>query len=132
MNNTPLTIFWRVVKITYRSEHNGTTLICRKYLRFQVKVAFYVTFAKILWVEIKFRKSYFHKELRISVAMLLLNIPKVLYGIKYLRMDQVKFFDCLPQILLGPFLNTLSLMVQYYMDSPSVYSIHGLSYGRLM
>ena len=28
---------------------------------------------------------------------------------KYSRMDQVKFFKgCLPQILLGPFLNTLS------------------------
>ena len=34
-------------------------------------------------------------------------LPK--YGIKYSRMDQVKFFkDCLPQILLGPFLNTSS------------------------
>ena len=29
-------------------------------------------------------------------------------GTGYSRMDQVKFFkDCLPQILLGPFLNTL-------------------------
>ena len=31
------------------------------------------------------------------------------YGTKYSRMDQVKFFKgCLPQILLGPFLNILS------------------------
>ena len=54
--------------------------------------------------------------------MLLLNITKVLSGIKYLRMDQVNFFGCLPQILLGPLLNTLSLMVQCYMDSPGAYS----------
>ena len=33
------------------------------------------------------------------------------YGAKYSRMDQVKSFKgCLPQILLGPFLNTLSHM----------------------
>ena len=33
---------------------------------------------------------------------------RVLYGIKHSRIDQVKFFEgCLPQILLGPFLNTL-------------------------
>ena len=32
-----------------------------------------------------------------------------LYGSKYSRMDQVKFFkDCLPHILLGPFLNTFT------------------------
>ena len=32
-----------------------------------------------------------------------------IYGAKYSRMNQVKFFKgCLPQILLGPFLNTLS------------------------
>ena len=32
-----------------------------------------------------------------------------IYGIKYSRMDQVKFFKgCLPQILFGPILNTLS------------------------
>ena len=31
------------------------------------------------------------------------------YGTKYSRIDQVKFFKgCLPQFLLGPFLNTLS------------------------
>ena len=39
------------------------------------------------------------------------------YGTKYSRMDQIKFVEgtlykffkgCLPQILLGPFLNTLS------------------------
>ena len=30
-------------------------------------------------------------------------------GTKYSRVDEVKFFKgCLPQILLGPFLNTLS------------------------
>ena len=33
----------------------------------------------------------------------------VTFETKYSRMDQVKFFKgCLPQILLGPFLNTLS------------------------
>ena len=32
-----------------------------------------------------------------------------LYGSKYSRMDQVKFFkDCLPHIFLGPFLNTFT------------------------
>ena len=32
---------------------------------------------------------------------------------KYSRMDQVKFFKgCLLQILLGPFLNTLSQLIQ--------------------
>ena len=39
---------------------------------------------------------------------------------KYSRMDQVKFFkSCLPQILLGPFLNTLSQIVHR-----RVYSVH--------
>ena len=35
-------------------------------------------------------------------------LPKnTIYGTKYSRMDQVKFSKCcLPQILLGPFLNT--------------------------
>ena len=34
-------------------------------------------------------------------------------GTKYSRMDQVKFFkSCLLQILIGPFLNTLSQMTQ--------------------
>ena len=34
---------------------------------------------------------------------------KDLYGTKYSRMDQVKYFTgCSPKILLGPFLNTLS------------------------
>ena len=42
-----------------------------------------------------------------------------LYGSRYLRMDQVTFFKgCLPQILLGPFLNTLAHMsislTEYY------------------
>ena len=33
----------------------------------------------------------------------------MLFGTKYSRMDQVKFFKgCPPQILIGPFLNTLS------------------------
>ena len=31
------------------------------------------------------------------------------YGSRYSRMDRVKFFKgCLPQILVGPFLNTLT------------------------
>ena len=35
-------------------------------------------------------------------------LNKVLNEAKYSRKDQVKFFKgCLPQILLGPFLNTL-------------------------
>ena len=38
-------------------------------------------------------------------------IFKEVYGAKSSRMDQVKFFKgCLPQISLGPFLNTLSHM----------------------
>ena len=36
----------------------------------------------------------------------------VLFGTKYSRMDQVKFLKgCLPQVLLGPFLDTLSHLV---------------------
>ena len=35
------------------------------------------------------------------------NILILINGSRYSRMDQVKFFKgCLPQILLGPFLNT--------------------------
>ena len=34
---------------------------------------------------------------------------KCIYGTRFSRMDQVKFFKgCLAQILLGPFLNTMS------------------------
>ena len=37
------------------------------------------------------------------------NTPGRLFGTKYSRMDQLNFFKgCLPQITLGPFLNTLS------------------------
>ena len=37
----------------------------------------------------------------------------VLNGTKYSRIDEVKFFKgCLPQILLGPFLNTWTQMRQ--------------------
>ena len=36
------------------------------------------------------------------------------YGTKYSRMDQVIFKGCIPQILLGPFLNTLSHVVDLY------------------
>ena len=39
------------------------------------------------------------------------SLSRDIFGAKYLRMDQVKFFrGCLPQILFGPFLNTLSLL----------------------
>ena len=40
------------------------------------------------------------------------------FGAKYLRMDQAKIFnDCLPQNLLGPFLNTLSyLLLEHYLN----------------
>ena len=39
----------------------------------------------------------------------------VVYGTKYSGMDQVKCFKgCLSQILLGPFLNTLSYMTYIY------------------
>ena len=40
-------------------------------------------------------------------------LPKnTIYGTKYSRMDQVKFSKgCLPQILLGPFLNTWILLI---------------------
>ena len=42
---------------------------------------------------------------------------KMDYGTKYSRMDQVKFFKgCFPQILLGPFLNTLS----HFMSSSEI------------
>ena len=34
---------------------------------------------------------------------------RIIFGAKYSRMDQVKFKKgCLPQVLLGPFLNTLT------------------------
>ena len=34
---------------------------------------------------------------------------RIIFGTKYSKMDQVKFFKrCLPQILLGPFSNTLT------------------------
>ena len=38
------------------------------------------------------------------------------YGTKYSRVDQVKFFkDCLPKILLGPLLNTVSHIFHIYL-----------------
>ena len=50
-----------------------------------------------------------------QIHKLLLNDP--LHGSRYSRMDQVKFFKgCLPQILLGPFLNTLT---HYIASDPS-------------
>ena len=43
------------------------------------------------------------------------NMLSIKYGTKYSRMDQVKLFKgYLPQILFGPFLNTLShIIVQW-------------------
>ena len=42
----------------------------------------------------------------------------LIFGTKYSRMDQVKFSKgCLPQILLEPFLNTLShLFLEYFFN----------------
>ena len=52
----------------------------------------------------------FHK---LSYCIFFLGVPDEgegqTFGTKYSRMDQVKFFKgCLPQILLGPFLNALT------------------------
>ena len=45
----------------------------------------------------------------------------ILHGTKYSRMDQVKFFKgCLPQVLLGPFLNTLSHIFDSVINTPSL------------
>ena len=41
------------------------------------------------------------------LGMMILGLLLRIYGTKYSRMDQIKFV-CLPQISLGPFLNTLS------------------------
>ena len=42
-------------------------------------------------------------------------INEATYGTNHSRMDEVKFVEgCLPQILLGPFLNTLSQMLNSY------------------
>ena len=41
------------------------------------------------------------------LGMMILELLLRIYGTKYSRMDQIKFV-CLPQISLGPFLNTLS------------------------
>ena len=39
------------------------------------------------------------------------NTTKYTFGLRYLRIDQVKFFKgCLSQILLGPFLNNVTLL----------------------
>ena len=44
-----------------------------------------------------------------------------LFGTKYSRMDQVKFFkSCLPQILLGSFLNTLSYLFKHENINPFI------------
>ena len=46
-----------------------------------------------------------------------------IYGAKYSRMNQVKFFKgCLPQILLGPFLNTLSCHRKLNKCEKSIYN----------
>ena len=51
------------------------------------------------------------------------SVRKVLFGKKYSRVDQVKFVvdsffkGCLPQILLGPFLNALSHLIFVFLSS---------------
>ena len=48
------------------------------------------------------------------------------FGTKYLRMNQVKFVKgCLPQISLGPFLNTLSRL--FVLISKHIYEATGLT-----
>ena len=50
-----------------------------------------------------------------AVVKIIITVTK---GTKYSRMDQGKFFKgCLPQILLGPFLNTLSQILMEQFDS---------------
>ena len=45
----------------------------------------------------------------VEISFATSSVVIVLYGTKYSRVEQVKFFkSCLPQILLGPLLNTLS------------------------
>ena len=60
------------------------------------------------------------KDLKHFFTFLLLKwrvlLPEI-YGIKYSRMNQVKILiGCLPQILLGPFLNTLPHIEGKLMD----------------
>ena len=62
------------------------------------------------------------------------------YGSRYSRMDQVKFMEdlgrpyyfkffkgCLPQILLGPFLNTLTHMIYSFSLNMSIFTTGQLS-----
>ena len=54
--------------------------------------------------------DYFHKKYE-CLNFLMPNSLHSSYGAKYLRIDQVKFFKgYLPQISLGPFLNTWTHM----------------------
>ena len=71
----------------------------------------------ILW---KFKKSlnlvFFCLVSRLRI------FPQTTFGSRYSRMDQVKFFKgCLPQILLGPFLNTLTHF-QFYLEDLNIFS----------
>ena len=49
------------------------------------------------------------RKVRVLVVTKIYQMALILFGSRYSRMDQVQFFKgCLPQILLGPFLNTLT------------------------
>ena len=61
-------------------------------------------------------KRYSKRDLRVSINgehseidNFFQQLPEISNGSRYSRMDQVRFFkDCLPHILLGPFLNALT------------------------
>ena len=80
---------------------------------------YYVPTLKIIIYE--YIKSMFARVISVNHTLGNENIINLIYESKYSRMDQVKFVEdslvedpfkffkgCLPQILLGPFLNTLS------------------------
>ena len=110
--------------------------LVRTFEAWMFKMKFWTLFCLDIWNNTLTHFSWTHKccsiveNVRVSTS---LNVyPPTIYGAKYSRMDQVKFVEdslykvwrvwsalgrlypvkifegCLPQILLGPFLNTLS------------------------
>ena len=68
-------------------------------------------FKRGFWLAISF-EAHMIKPVKKLLKEMRNHDAVIPFGTKYSRMEQVKFFkDCLPHILLGPFLNTLSHLI---------------------
>ena len=105
---------YKIVKLSYSKQQYKTTYITLPKIMFQSVSLTYFYYILLSLINIAFNAIIIQSIIRTFQAITYppepgrkLNIH--IYGTKYSRMDQVKIFNsCLPQILLGPFLNTLS------------------------